>query len=79
MKNIKTLSQKIAEAIEKILIEEFENEIVNDSISENHLAELNDENEAFENGIDDDEPVVEMEQADIDEQTIEFLKNRGKR
>ena len=48
--------------------------------SEDYLQVLNEEQEAFEQGvIEDDEPIVEMEEEDINQQTIEFLKLRGKR
>ena len=48
--------------------------------SEDYLQVLNEEQEAFEQGvIEDDEPIVEMEEEDINQQTIEFLKLRGKK
>jgi hypothetical protein len=76
--DIKKISQKIASVVENILQEELQNE-VNDQMSEDYQSKIDAELEVFENGIDDDEPVIEMEEDDIDDQTNEFLNLRAKR
>lgn len=63
---------------------ELNNEILNEEViddivdSEDIQDVLNAEQEAFEEGIDDDEPDLDMDEEDINQQTLEFLKLRGK-
>lgn len=47
--------------------------------SEDYQKILDEEQKAFEEGVDDDEPIVEMEEEDINDQTLKFLKNRAER
>lgn len=77
--NIKEISQKVAKFVEDLLQEELNNEIVNDNISESYNSVLNDEQEAFENGIVDDDFIMDMNDSDINQQTMEFLRLRGKK
>lgn len=76
--DIKKISQKIATIVEQILTEEFDN-IYAEQISEDYLQSLNEEQEAFEQGVIDDDPVVEMDEESINQQTMEFLKLHGKK
>lgn len=56
-----------------------EEEVVDTVNSEDYQNVLNEEQEAFENGVDiDEDPDIEMEEDDINKQTLEFLKLRGK-
>ena len=77
--DIKNISQKVASLVEHLLQEELNNELVNDKMSEDYQNTVDEELSAFENGIDDDEPVVEMEESDINDQTSKFLSLRDKR
>jgi hypothetical protein len=77
--DIKNISQKVANFIEHLLQEELNNELVNDKMSEDYQSAIDEELSAFENGIDDDEPIVEMEESDINDQTNKFLSLRDKR
>lgn len=77
--DIKSISQKIAIFVENLLQEELNNEVVNDKMSEDYQNTINEELSAFENGVDDDEPVVEMEESDINDQTNEFLRLRDRK
>ena len=55
-------------------------EIIDTVNSEDYQNVLNEEQEAFENGIDtNDEYDIEMEEEDINDQTLKFLKLRGKK
>lgn len=48
--------------------------------SEDYQKTLDEEQEAFENGIEEsDDPDIELDEEEIEKQTIEFLKLRGKR
>lgn len=47
--------------------------------SEDYQKILDEEQKAFEEGVDDDEPIMEMEEEDINDQTLKFLKNRAER
>jgi len=76
--DIKKISQKIASLVETFLEEELKNE-VNDQMSEDYQSEINAELEAFENGIDDNEHIVEMDENDINDQTNKFLNLRAKK
>ncbi len=77
--NIKNISQKVANFVEHLLQEELNNELVNDKMSEDYQNTIDEELSAFENGINDDEPIVEMEESDINDQTNKFLSLRDKR
>lgn len=78
--DIKNISQKVASFVEYLLREEeLNNELVNDKMSEDYQNAIDEELSAFENGIDDDEPIVEMEKSDINDQTNKFLSLRDKR
>ena len=76
--NIKNISQKVAKLVEALLQEELKNE-VNDQMSEDYQSQIDAELEAFENGIDDDEYTVEMDENDINDQTNKFLNLRAKK
>lgn len=54
-------------------------EIIDTVDSEDYQNVLNEEQEAFENGIEDDIYDIEMEEDDINNETLMFLKSRGKR
>lgn len=77
--NTKKISQRVAEFVENLLQEELENEIVNDNISSDYHQAINEEQEAFEQGIDDDEFVMDMSEDDINNETMNFLKLRDKK
>lgn len=64
---------------EKINQEIINEEVVEDINSEDYQKVLNDEQEAFENGIEDDTVDLDMDEEDINQQTMEFLKSRGKK
>lgn len=64
---------------QEVLNEEVVEEIIDTTDSEDYQEILNDEQEAFEAGVDDDEPDVEMIEEHINEQTLAFLKLRGER
>ena len=77
--DIKKISQKIATFVENLLTEEFEN-IYAEKVSEDYLQTINEEQEAFEQGvIENDEPIVEMDEESTNQQTMEFLKLHGKK
>lgn len=63
---------------------ELNNEILNEEViddvvdSEDIQNVLDAEQKAFEDGIDDDDPDLDMDEEDINQQTLEFLKLRGK-
>ena len=77
--DIKKISQKIATFVENLLTEEFEN-VYTEKVSEDYLQTINEEQEAFEQGvIENDEPIVEMDEESINQQTMEFLKLHGKK
>ena len=63
---------------------ELNNDILNEEVtddiidSEDFQEVLNDEQTAFENGVDDDDLDLDMSEEDINQQTLEFLKLRGK-
>lgn len=77
--DIKKISQKIATFIENLLTEEFEN-VYAEKVSEDYLQTINEEQEAFEQGaIENDEPIVEMDEESTNQQTMEFLKLHGKK
>lgn len=63
---------------------ELNNEILNEEVidevvdSEDFQEVLDAEQAAFEEGIDDDDPDLDMDEEDINQQTLEFLKLRGK-
>ena len=77
--DIKKISQKIATFVENLLTEEFEN-IYAEKVSEDYLQTINEEQEAFEQGvIENDEPIVEMDEEITNQQTMEFLKLHGKK
>lgn len=77
--DIKKISQKIATFVENLLTEEFE-KVYAEKVSEDYLQTINEEQEAFEQGvIENDEPVVEMDEESINQQTMEFLKLHGKK
>ena len=77
--DIKNISQKIATFVENLLTEEFE-KVYAEKVSEDYLQTTNEEQEAFEQGvIENDEPVVEMDEESINQQTMEFLKLHGKK
>ena len=77
--DIKKISQKIATFVENLLTEEFEN-VYAEKVSEDYLQTINEEQEAFEQGvIENDEPIVEMDEESINQQTMEFLKLHGKK
>lgn len=77
--DIKNISQKIATFVENLLTEEFE-KVYAEKVSEDYLQTINEEQEAFEQGvIENDEPVVEMDEESINQQTMEFLKLHGKK
>ena len=76
--NIKNISQKVAIYVENLLQEELNNE-VNDQMSEDYQSKINAELEAFENGIDDDESIINMDDSDINDQTMKFLAHRDKK
>lgn len=77
--NTKKISQRVAEFVENLLQEELENEIVNDNISSDYHQAINEEQEVFEQGIDDDEFVMDMSEDDINNETMNFLKLRDKK
>lgn len=54
-------------------------EVIDIVDSEDYQNVLNEEQEAFENGIEDDIYDIEMEEDDINSETLMFLKSRGKR
>lgn len=54
-------------------------EVIDTVDSEDYQNVLNEEQEAFENGIEDDIYDIEMEEDDINNETLMFLKSRGKR
>lgn len=54
-------------------------EVIDTVDSEDYQNVLNEEQEAFENGIEDDIYDIEMEEDDINKETLMFLKSRGKR
>lgn len=65
--------------IENKKTEEIE-EIVETINSEDYQSVLEEEQEAFENGlVIEDEPNIEMDEEEISKQTKEFLKLRAKR
>lgn len=77
--DIKNISQKIATFVENLLTEEFE-KVYAEKVSEDYLQTINEEQEAFEQGvIENDEPIVEMDEESINQQTMEFLKLHGKK
>ena len=64
---------------DKINQEKIEDKIVNDVDSEDYHEVLNAEQKAFEDGIEDEDPDLDMDEEDINQQTMEFLKSRGKK
>lgn len=77
--DIKNISQKIATFVENLLTEEFE-KVYAEKVSEDYLQTINEEQEAFEQGvIENDEPIVEMDEESVNQQTVEFLKLHGKK
>lgn len=77
--DIKNISQKIATFVENLLTEEFE-KVYAEKVSEDYLQTINEEQEAFEQGvIENDEPIVEMDEESVNQQTMEFLKLHGKK
>lgn len=64
---------------DKINQEKIEDKIVNDVDSEDYQEVLNAEQKAFEDGIEDEDPDLDMDEEDINQQTMEFLKSRGKK